>query len=72
MKMKINHETTRTTRTTRIKTKKKKNHTPRSGEKLDRENIGHRTPAKIEFAGKVKLPDARIACRDKYWWFDSP
>jgi hypothetical protein len=42
-----------------------KNHTPRSGEKLDSENIGHRVLAKIEFAGKVNLPDARIACRER-------
>jgi hypothetical protein len=43
------------------------NETPRSGEELDSESIGHRALAKIEFACKVKLPDARIACRDICW-----
>jgi hypothetical protein len=43
-----------------------------SGEKLDTKSIGHRALAKIEFACKVKLPDARIAYRDKCWWGDSP
>jgi hypothetical protein len=38
-----------------------------SGEKLDRENIGHRVLAKIGFAGKVNLPDARIGCRERCW-----
>jgi hypothetical protein len=44
--------------------------TPRSGEELDSENIVHRALAKIEFAGKVKLPDARIACRERCWGDD--
>jgi hypothetical protein len=38
-----------------------------SGEKLDSENIGHRALAKIGFAGKVNLPDARIVCREICW-----
>jgi hypothetical protein len=41
-----------------------------SGEKLDTKSIGHRALAKIGFAGKMKLHDARIAYWDKCWWFD--
>jgi hypothetical protein len=38
-----------------------------SGEKLETKSIVHRALAKIEFAGKAKLPDARIACREIGW-----
>jgi hypothetical protein len=47
-----------------------RNVTPRSGEELDSESIGHRALAKIKFACKVKLPDARIAYRAICWWGD--